>query len=305
MRLLLFLVLIIAATAAIHRLETRGPDSLPPPQHNLVATRNIPVQANHRHLEHITLASPALGDIGFFISLPDPLPPGKLPIVIVLGGLGAGQDNVNHVGNAGNNAVAGLDWPIPVQMPNGLGLVKQLPGLYRHILATPGQGASMIGWLAAQPWADPHRISILGFSLGALAAPAIENLAARDGYPAGWTIIAYGGAPLGKLFAADPHIKPAWMREALGAVIDLLLRPAEPTVNLPFLSGRFLVLEGRSDSLIPEEARDTLRDAVPQPKDVVDFAGDHMGVGSFQLDLLGQIVAASRQWLLRYGAINP
>jgi dienelactone hydrolase len=253
-----------------------------------------------RRLEQITLTGGPLGDIGIIVSLPDPLPAGKLPILVVLGGLGTGENNIRAIETPGDNAIVGYDWPMPVDFPKGRELVRQLPKLYRLVMDVPGQVASAIDWLAAQPWADDKRISILGFSLGALAAPAVENLAQHDGHHIGWTIIAYGGAPLGALFASNPHMKPKWV----GPLIDLLLHPLQPTVNLPYLSSHFLVLEGRDDALIAAPAREALRDAVPDPKDVVVFGGDHMGVGPDKQALLEQIIRTSRGWLIRNNAVN-
>jgi len=256
-------------------------------------------------VEHVTLKSGALGDIGITVNMPDPLPAKKLPIVIVLGGLGTGEDNIRPIDNPGENVIVGYDWPIPVKFPQGFELIRQMPALYRHILVIPGQVASAIGWLTAQRWADSSHVSILGFSLGALATPAVENVAEHDGHAIGWTIIAYGGATLGDLFASDRHMKPRWLRELMGPVIDVLLHPVEPTVNLPYLSSHFLVLEGRDDALIPADARALLRDSVPDPKDVVVFNGDHMGVGPGKQELLEQIIRVSHDWLIRNGAGNP
>ena len=61
------------------------------------------------------LSSAALGDIGIIVSLPDPLPDRKLPILIVLGGLGTGENNIRYLPDAGDNAIVGYDWPIPVR----------------------------------------------------------------------------------------------------------------------------------------------------------------------------------------------
>ena len=201
--------------------------------------------------------------------------------------------------------IVGYDWPIPVPVPQGRDLVWRAPGLYRQVITIPEQIASAIGWVATQPWADDRHISVLGFSLGALAAPAAENLAERDGHPIGWTILAYGGAPFGELLAANPHMKPEWLRKILAPVIDFLLHPLEPTVNLPQLSSHFLVLEGSDDAIVPAGARSNLRDAVPGSKDVVVFNGNHMGVGADQMQLLGQIIRTSRDWLVENGAVNP
>jgi hypothetical protein len=90
----------------------------------------------------------------------------------------------------------------------------------------------------------------------------------------------------------------------MGPAVDVLLHPLQPAVNLPQLSSHFLVLEGRDDALIPFEARATLRDAVPDPKDVVVFGGDHMGIGPDKQALLDTIIRTSRAWLINNGAVN-
>jgi hypothetical protein len=57
--------------------------------------------------------------IGLAISLPDPLPKRRLPIVMVLGGLATGERNIRHVPGGGDNAIVGYDWPIPAPLPRG------------------------------------------------------------------------------------------------------------------------------------------------------------------------------------------
>jgi len=300
----LAVVVIVTMVLVLYR-AAHPVSGLAPPDHNLQAASTQPVIRKGRRLEHITLASTDFGNIGIFVSMPDPLPARRLPVVIVLGGLGTGENNIRYIDNAGDNIIIGYDWPIPVRFPQGLAFLEQAPTLYSQVMVIPEQVASAIAWVAAQPWADEKHISVLGYSLGALAAPSAENLAERDGHPIGWTILAYGGAPFGDLLAANPHMQPEWLRVILAPVIDFLFRSLQPTANLPQLSSHFLVLEGRDDALVPAGARARLRDAVPGSKDVIVFNGDHMGVGAGQMELLGQIIRTSRAWLLQNGAVNP
>lgn len=300
------LALLAGLGGLLYRLDHRDPlSSLPRPHHDLGADCTALTATGGRTVAHMVLHDAKRGDIGFVVSLPDPLPRAKLPILVVLGGLGTGENNIRFLTDAGDNAIIGYDWPMPVRFYDGLASVARIPGLYRRLMAIPAQVTSVIAWAAAAPWADRARISLLGFSLGALAAPAIEDVAEQDGAAIGWTILAYGGAPFGALVAANPHVKPGWVRPILAPVTDLLLRPLEPTGHLAHLTGRFLVLEGRDDGLIPAAARAGLRDAVPQPKSVESFAGDHMGVGADKHALLHDIIAASRAWLVRTGAVDP
>lgn len=246
-----------------------------------------------------------LGPIGLAVDLPDPLPQTRLPIVVVLGGLGTGSENLRHIPDAGANAVIGYDWPVAGALPQGWALVAALPDLYRRMLAAPGQVAAGLGWVADQPWADRERISLLGFSLGTLAVPAIQRLMASANVQVGWTILAYGGAPIGSVLAAHPKLPARWLATPAAVAADVLFRPIEPLRHLPHLQGRFLVMGGTEDRLIPGLAAERLAAAVPAPKTVLRFSGDHMGVGADQQALLDRIVEASITWLVTSQAVNP
>jgi hypothetical protein len=257
-----------------------------------------------RRLFHVVIDYATVGRVGFTVSLPDPVPAAPIPVVFVLGGLGRGGANMAPIRDAGANALIGFDWPIPPRLPKGLVFVRQGPDLHGRLMAVPGQVLAALDWALATPWADGKRISILGFSLGALAAPALQRLAAVHGRRVGWTVLAYGGAGLGDLLSAHPRLRPTWARPLLGALADVLLRPIEPAVHPPHLEGSFLVLAGRDDRLVPAGPAARLRDLTPEPKTVVLFDGDHMGVGANQRDLLTQFIAASRDWLVAEGAVN-
>ena len=305
--LLLIAMLLASGTAgADYWLRYRDPLLvLPRPEHGLSVVGTEKHLENGRMIEHVVLHSVELGNIGFAINLPDPMPQRKMPILVVLGGLGTGENNIRYLTDCGNNAIIGYDWPVPVHFYGGGWSTTHLPAVYKRVVGIPAQVASAIDWASRQPWADGQRISLLGFSLGAVASPAVQDIVEHDGQHIGWTILAYGGAPFGDLIATSPHLKPIWIRPILAASIDLLLGPLQPTRHLAHLSGHFLILEGRDDSLVTQAARERLRDAVPEPKTVVSFDGDHMGIGPDKMALLQQIIAVSRKWLLQEGAIDP
>lgn len=300
-----FGLLLVGAVALAFWAYTRNPlASLSPPEHGLKVERRALSAQDHRHVEHITLHGNTLGNIAFTLSLPDPLPPKKIPVVLVMGGLVTGEDSIRYIKDAGENAIVGYAWPVPVRLHGVSDFMLQAPGLYYSVMTIPGQVASALHWLIEQPWADAKRTSLLGFSQGALAAPSVQDIDAHDGTRIGWTIIAYGGAPLGALLATNPHLKPTWLREAMAPLVDLVFHSLEPTVHLPRLSGKFLVFEGQDDRLIPEAARNLLREAVPEPKTVITFEGNHMGVGLDKMALLQKIIEISKTWLIENGAIN-
>ncbi len=120
--------------------------------------------AEGRVVHHVLLEDASLGSISLSLSLPSPLPERPLPVVFVLGGLQTGQASIAHVREPGDNILVGYDWPIPRKLPSGAELVGKIPDLRRRALSVPGQIAAAMGWVAAQPWADGERISLLGLT---------------------------------------------------------------------------------------------------------------------------------------------
>lgn len=257
-----------------------------------------------RLVRQYTMRDAELGAIAFVVSLPEPLPDRALPIVVVLGGLETGLNSIRHLPPAGNNVVVGFDWPIPDELPEGVDFLLQGPALYRQMLTAPGQIAAAVGWVAAQSWARRDRISILAFSLGALAAPAAQRLLEAQGVPVGWTVLAYGGADIGNLLRHHPSVRPDWLRPLLGWSAGWLFRPLDPAAHLPHLSGRFLLIAGTDDGLVPEESARLLQELAPEPKAIVRLGGGHIGVGKDQAALRERILKATEAWLTEQGAVN-
>ncbi len=289
-------------------LQQPGSDSLAALPHGGGPTTTTSHQALHkdgRLIQQYTIEDSALGRIGLVVSLPDPLPDRPLPILVVLGGLGTGLKNIRYVPPAGDNVVVGYDWPIPRKLPRGIDLFWQAPGLYDRVFRVPGQIATVVEWVAGQPWAERERISLLGFSLGAVAVPAAQRLLELRGLRVGWTVLAYGGANVANFLEHHPKIRPDWARPVIGWLAERLFRPLDPAEHLPHLSGRFLVIGGTDDGLIPKHSAQLMQDLVPEPKTVLLLNGQHMGVGKAQTALLSQILQVTEDWLVDQGAVNP
>ncbi|HEX9400471.1 MAG TPA: hypothetical protein VF912_10200 [Anaeromyxobacter sp.] len=261
-----------------------------------------------RTLLHVALEGEAVGRVRFVVSLPDPMPPGRLPLVVILGGLRGGSDSIREIANVsgdpGPNAFVGYDWPLPSREPGTGEIVRRLPEFRRKVLTVPGQVDAILAWASRQAWADPDRVSLLGFSLGAFVVPAAQRLAQDRGASVRWTILGYAGAPIGAVIAGHPKAGPPWIRPALGTAADLLLRPVEPSHHLPHLRGRFLVLRAANDRLIVRAAAERFAELTPEPRTVVRIEGDHMGLGD-KWKLLAHVIDVSRSWLLEQGAIDP
>jgi hypothetical protein len=260
-------------------------------------------RADGRALQHVTLSDPRLGTIGLTISLPDPLPNAKLPIVLVLGGLGTGEHNIRFVTDAGDNAIVGYDWTLPERLPRNLGIAGAF-ALRRQVMETPGQVAAALHWLLAQPWSDATRVSLVGFSLGAIAGPAIERVAALEEVRIGWTVLAFGGAPLAELVESDQRIRPGWLRPLLAVGAEMLLRPVDPAVHLPHLVGHFLTVDAAADTIVGTGPSRRLVELTPEPKQSIHLSGDHVGAGPERAAQLATAMSATCEWLVAKGAVN-
>ncbi len=252
-----------------------------------------------RNIQHVTLADPRLGKIGFAMSLPATRTDRKLPVVFVLGALGSGQHSVGLIPNPGAAAIVGYDWP---QLPRRLGL-HEIVSMRENALAIPGRMSAVSRWTLAQPWADPSRVTLIGFSLGAIAAPAAEQMMQSHGTDVRWTVLADGGAPISAVVAGDQQIQPQWLRSFAALVAESLFRPMDPALHVSHLTGRFLLISSADDTTIPHAASERLEELAPQPKQTIQLPGGHVGTSGAKLELLNAAIAATRRWLTSEGAI--
>jgi hypothetical protein len=252
-----------------------------------------------RKIQHVTLADPRLGEIGFAVSLPATQAEGKLPVVFVLGALGSGQHSVGLIPSPGAAAIVGYDWP---QLPRRFGLPEIL-SMRAHALAIPSRMAAISRWTLAQPWADPQRVTLIGFSLGAIAAPAAEQLMQAQGTDIRWTVLADGGAPISAIVAGDQQIKPHWLRSAAAFTAESLFRSVDPALHVSHLTGHFLLISSADDTTIPRAASERLEELAPQPKQMIQLPGGHVGTSGAKLELLDAAIVATRRWLTSEGAI--
>lgn len=257
-------------------------------------------RAEGRLIRRVALDAGALGTVRLAISLPDPPPPGRLPVLFVLGGLRGGAGAVERIPDPGANALVGFDYPID-RGRRGLGFLIEAPRLRRQVFAVPGQAAAALAWLRAQPWADAARVTPVGISLGALFLPAVLRVDSDGGRLA---VFGYGGADLGLLAAnALADDAPRWLLPAVAPLARLALRPVEPAEHLPHLAGEFLaVASAAPDSMVPEAAARALERLLPQPKTVLHLPGGHVRRAG---DVLPELTRVVRAWLAARDAALP
>ena len=279
---------------------------LPQSKQILSVTKGQKFFDKSRIIQKFIIKDSNLGLINLAVSFPDPLPNHPLPILFILGGLETGLNSVRHVSHIGNNILIGYNWSLQPNLPKGFNIISKFPSIHKEIYRAPGQIAAAIEWIAEQQWAEVERISLLGFSIGAIVAPAVQHILEKRGtIHVGWTVLAYGGTNIGKIVNYNPNIRPNWTKPLFGWIIQYLFNPLDPKEHLPYLSGTFLLINGTEDEFIPKQSSSLMQKITPHPKKIMFLEGQHMGVGKNQKALLSRIIEETKTWLKTNGAVNP
>ncbi len=204
-----------------------------------------------RKIKKVRLLHSDLGYINLAISFPKNYSNVALPVLFILGGVETGLESIKHVTDIGNNILVGFDWPISENLPEGKEIILKFNHLYKEIYNSPKQAAIAIEWVSNQHWAEP-RLSLLGFSIGSIVAPSVQRLLEhRNNMKIDFTVLAYGGTNIGLLVNKNPYIKPKWLKPLLGWILQIIFNPIDPKENLPYITGNFLIINGKKDNQIP------------------------------------------------------
>jgi hypothetical protein len=243
------------------------------------------------------------GPLRITVSLPAGREGGRLPVVIILGGLEVGRESLRYVETHGENALVAVQYPrSATYWYEGTPLAK-LPAIRESALAMPSQVASLAAWLRSQPWADPDRVSLLGYSFGAFFVPACARVARADGQGFRTLVMAYGGADLTRVFDANIRLRPRLVQWPAARLLAAVVRPLEPALHLPHLPEEALFVTGLRDRKVPLESARRMQQLKPEPKTVIDLDAAHMSPKNPALTR--RIVGITREWLVARGAMAP
>ena len=300
------LLILLGIFSIVFQLNKNSLNALPKSGKILDFTEGKNNYVGIRIIQQYAIDDSGLGIINIAVSFPNPMPSHPLPVLFILGGLETGFDSVQHVSDIGDNILVGYNWPINSKLPKGISILTESPRIYKGIYKSPGQIAKAIEWVSDQSWSEKEKISLLGFSIGAIASPAVQHIIENRGITnIGWTVLAYGGTNIGQLVNSNPNIKPKWAKPLFGWIIQLLFNPIDPKEHLEYISGNFLLINGKDDEFIPKESSLLMQKLTPSPKNIILLDGKHMGVGEKQKELLSIIIKETRMWLKQNGAINP
>lgn len=279
-------------------------DVLPRADGRLVFERESQVTSGGRIERHMIFRDSRLGRVSVTISMPAAITGDAMPVVVVLGSFRKGQDNIAPFGDIGRTVLIGYDWPFSQKAFDGDALALLAPDLRHRALGVPGQVRAVLDWLDGQSWADTSRVSLVGYSLGAIVAPSVQRVLQNGGHTIGWTVLANGGAGLGSIIADTTALHPAWARPVFGVAAGWLLAPLEPATHLPHLEGRFLMLTWPQGGL-PAKAVANFQSLLPHGKVLAVRTLEAQGDASPATGLLAQSAGAVRDWLTAERAISP
>ena len=228
------------------------------------------------------------------LALP-PVPDGPMPCAIFLHGIGQKKEFLDEIAGFFTRegfAMATFDQHMRGErkLPKGTALVKQALAFRRRAALTVMETWRLVDYLVTRPDIDGNGIYLLGASYGAVTGC---TAAALDERIRG-VILTYGGGDLGKLLSSvEAKRELGRLFLPVRLLTQWLLAPAEPVRSAHRISPRPVLLQnGSHDRLIPVEAAKALHAAVQEPKTVIWYESDHVGLDhEHTLRVLGDAVA--------------
>jgi len=281
------------------RAESLDPSVLPRTQTDPHFHYDIaPIEAdNHvvdrnRHYEIRRLSFPSIGDNGqagnlVTVDYHRSLAPGSHPVVIVLPIWGRHIYPSNAVTRTLRKRSNGrihvlnvlgadylIDWPkLAVETDEDVFFDTWVEGAEREITMVIDM-KRLVDWAEDRPEIDGDRIALIGFSHGAMLAPALAAQEPRIRA----TVLVMGGANPHEVIArcvgartenVQLHAEETfgWTKEEMAAILEPIYSPMN-AVNYPNRvdPNRILIFDAGKDECVPESARDALWKAMGHPE---------------------------------------
>ncbi|MDJ0652447.1 MAG: hypothetical protein QNJ27_05525 [Simkaniaceae bacterium] len=254
----------------------------------------VPDNQEMRTYEDIALKCGKGREANFTISLPENIPPGGLPTVLIVGGLKTGRESLQFIPNHGQYAFVAYEYPQRLKTLHKINVFLHIYTVRKAALEVPKELIAIIKYLRQESWINQEPISLMGYSFGATFLPVTYVNAQKKGIPLGPGVIAYGGAGIYCLFKANLPL-PNFLKKPLASMAAAIFKPIDPILYAPHMKGGFLIINGIYDSQIPLECADRLQNLVPEPKTVINLETQHMSPENLDVNL--RLINISRQWL--------
>ena len=203
---------------------------------------------------------------------------------VLIGGMKRGSRLVGVSGLdtiARSAVIVSLDYPLRLGRDSWRGAMalQTLARVRPAALDAVSDVLLLIDYLAGRPDVDPHRIFLVGGSLGAVVAAVAGGIDAR---PAA-VLLLYGGGDIGSLIAhtlrhpAQDAPVAYGLAPIVGYALAWWLTPLAPERYVPAISPRTLIMiNGADDSLVPKRYAVALYGAAREPKELIWVSGEHV-----------------------------
>jgi hypothetical protein len=255
-----------------------------------------------RIYKEIRLLSEKTDTISALLSFPPGYKSQTLPLIHVLGGINIGRENLRLIENPGSNIIVIFLYNYDMAEWETGTPFFEIPKIRSKALKTPAQICELQSWLLKQSWTDTNRVSLLGYSFGALFLPAAKNLAQKYSIKTGPCILAYGGADFNLLVKENLRIKPNWLRTPFAGLLSTMIHTIDPINHAADIKGDFYLINGIRDRQIPKQSWQLLHDLIPENKTIDLLDEGHMHPDKPQLTR--KLTDMSRIYLASKNVLN-
>ena len=227
--------------------------------------------------------------------------PVQRPALLLLGGVGTGQETVDYIDDTQGVVLFALDYPYEGRT-SGLSyseFLRAIPEMQLALIRTVPASMLAVDYLRTRPDVDPGRIVLVGGSLGALFAPAVG---AADERIAGVALL-FGAADLEHLARANLG-DLGWFAAPVGWAGAVLTSALEPLEYVGDIAPRpLLILSGTGDERMPEHCSRALQEAAREPKTIRWIDAGHVTLHSTEFH--DQVLDELAAWLRAHDLIPP
>lgn len=230
-------------------------------------------------------------------SLLHPGKAGRLPAVIVIGGLKTGKKSVEITSElAGERDLIfmGMDYPYYGKRSfKGWEIISEIPAMRKAALDSVQGVVMMVDYLYERRDVDRDKIILIGVSLGAPMAVVAGGIDERISAVAAL----YGGGDI------RPMVQSVTGSSLAGCAGALLLAPVEPLDYVADISPRpLLMINSREDEIIPFACSEALFRKAGDPRKMIRLETNHVLPDTF--DLLRELIVYVDAWLDEEGLIK-
>ncbi|MGH7550135.1 MAG: alpha/beta hydrolase [Gemmatimonadota bacterium] len=220
------------------------------------------------------------------------------PAALMIGGFSTGRRAAGVPATIDNLVLASIDYPYdgPHEL-EGWDWLWHLEDVRQGLLGTPPALLLAAQYLYSREDVDPHRVSMIGVSLG---VPFAVATAATDRRLAG-AIYLHGGGDIRRLYEhAYGARTPDWLTPILSRLVAWLTAPLEPTRYAGSVAPRpTLQVNAAEDRFIPRASVLALYEATRQPKRLIWLDGGH--VATNEEPIVDDLMRVTLQWMAETG----